>query len=456
MRVRSLPDVKLRRVPFTVAEARQAGMRWRDLQTRRWTRTSRGQYAWTGLPQDAMLKLVAVSRRMPARYAFSGLTAAWLLGLDVSWAEPIEVTVPRDAPVRARAGVKLRRVALPESDVISQRGLCTTSAMRTVCDLGSRTDVVESVVVVDMALHAGLVKRPDLLAHVATHAGAKGIKRLRRAVRLAEPRSESAMETRLRIALIRGRLPAPLVQSDLCDSKGRFIGRVDLYYPDRRLASSTTARTTRTVSMPTCADRTPFSVPAITFYDSRPPTYANPSQSRPRFVRPVPRSRVTPLVRTNTRRTRTQRVDSPDYRGGRPAHVRLNCVVPRPRTSPSWREPRRQGRAGPNPPPRPRSRSRWLQGRRCRRSTRRERASPSRVSHPASAGPARRCPTERSAPAPGRPRCRQRARSRLSRRRAARRWRSPRPRSRSSTLAPWPGPASTGAGPRRSPGKTPT
>lgn len=236
MRVRSLPDVKLRRVPFTVAEARQAGLRWRDLQTGRWTRTSRGQYAWTGLPQDAMLKLVAVSRRMPARYAFSGLTAAWLLGLDVSWAEPIEVTVPRDAPVRARAGVKLRRVALPESDVISQRGLCTTSAMRTVCDLGSRTDVVESVVVVDMALHAGLVKRPDLLAHVATHAGAKGIKRLRRAVRLAEPRSESAMETRLRIALIRGRLPAPLVQSDLCDSKGRFIGRVDLYYPDRRLA----------------------------------------------------------------------------------------------------------------------------------------------------------------------------------------------------------------------------
>ena len=41
---------------------------------------------------------------------------------------------------------------------------------------------------------------------------------------------------RLRIQLIRGRLPRPLVQSELCDSKGRFVGRVDLYYPDRRLA----------------------------------------------------------------------------------------------------------------------------------------------------------------------------------------------------------------------------
>jgi very-short-patch-repair endonuclease len=211
-------------------------MRWKELQTRHWTRTSRGQYAWAGLPQDAMLKLVAVSRRMPPRYAFSGLTAAWLLGLDVLWTEPIEVTVPRDVPVRARAGVKLRRAALPDSDVIAQRGLRTTSAMRTICDLGSRANVVEAVVMVDMALHAGLVKLPELLTHVATSVGAKGIKRLRRAVRLAAPGSASPMETRLRIALIRARLPTPEVQADLCDSTGKFIGRVDLYYPDRRLA----------------------------------------------------------------------------------------------------------------------------------------------------------------------------------------------------------------------------
>jgi len=211
-------------------------MRWRDLQTRHWTRTSHGQYAWAGLPQDPRLKLLAVSMRMPRKYAFSGLTAAWLLGFDGAWSEPVEVTVPRDVPVRARAGVKLRRAALPESDVIEKRGLRVTSAMRTVCDLGSRSDLVESVVAIDMAAHAGLVKLSELERHVATHAGTKGIKRLRRAVGLAEPRSESPMETRLRIQLIRGRLPRPLVQAELCDSNGRFVGRVDLYYPDRRLA----------------------------------------------------------------------------------------------------------------------------------------------------------------------------------------------------------------------------
>src|SRR2546421_1704038 len=120
-------EAALRRNPFTVADARQVGMRWDDLQTKLWTRMSRGQYAWTGIPRDAWLKMRAVAERMPAAHAFSGLTAAWLLGLDVSWCEPIEVTIAREVPVRARAGVRLRRAALPESDVTRRLGLRMTS-----------------------------------------------------------------------------------------------------------------------------------------------------------------------------------------------------------------------------------------------------------------------------------------------------------------------------------------
>jgi very-short-patch-repair endonuclease len=233
--VRSSSPIELRRYPFMVADARRAGLRWDDLQTRVWTRMSRGQYAWNGLTQDPRLKLQAVARRVPPRYAFSGLTAAWILGLDAAWCEPIEVTIGREVPVRARAGVKLRRAALPESDVIVRGGLRLTSAMRTVRDLGGRADVVESVVAVDVALRVGLVQMSDLLSHVATHPGEKGIRRLRRALRLADPRSESQMETRLRLELIMARLPRPSVQSELCDAMGNFIGRADLYYPDRRL-----------------------------------------------------------------------------------------------------------------------------------------------------------------------------------------------------------------------------
>jgi very-short-patch-repair endonuclease len=108
--------------------------------------------------------------------------------------------------------------------------------MRTACDLGSRRDLTESVVALDMALRASIVTLPDLVRHVGLRAGAKGIRRLRRAVALADSGAESPMESRLRVELIRGRLPRPCVQAELRHSNGSFVGRVDLYYPDRRLA----------------------------------------------------------------------------------------------------------------------------------------------------------------------------------------------------------------------------
>src|SRR5256714_8075299 len=104
MRPLSSSQADLRQGPFTVADARQAGVRWDALQTKIWTRMSRGQYAWTGIPRDASLKMRAVAERMPAAHAFSGLTAAWLLGFDFPWCEPIEVAIGREVPVRARTG----------------------------------------------------------------------------------------------------------------------------------------------------------------------------------------------------------------------------------------------------------------------------------------------------------------------------------------------------------------
>jgi very-short-patch-repair endonuclease len=124
---------------------------------------------------------------------------------------------------------------LPESDVVTINGFRTTSALRTVRDLGSGRDPVECVVAIDMAVRVGIIKMRDLVRHIETHPGEKGIKRLRLATALAEPRSESPMETRLRMALVRSGLPRPTVQADLHDRSGRFLGRADLYYPDRRL-----------------------------------------------------------------------------------------------------------------------------------------------------------------------------------------------------------------------------
>ena len=78
------------------------------------------------------------------------------------------------------------------------------------------------------------------------HDGSKGIRQFRRVVDLAEPETESPMETRLRMLLIQGRLPRPDVQVSLHDDKGRFLGRADLYYPAQRLVLEYDGGTHRT------------------------------------------------------------------------------------------------------------------------------------------------------------------------------------------------------------------
>ncbi|HKW07506.1 MAG TPA: DUF559 domain-containing protein [Candidatus Dormibacteraeota bacterium] len=173
--------------------------------------------------------------RLPREAAFSGATAAWIHGLDFDPVDPIEVTVPRIVPVRARVGVRLRRASLHEDDVVVHRGFRSTSPMRTVCDLASRRDRVESVVAIDMALHAGLVATDALAREVDRRAGTKGVRLLKRAVSLADAKAESPMETRVRVQLVAARLPIPTVQAELHDVHGTFLARVDLLYADARL-----------------------------------------------------------------------------------------------------------------------------------------------------------------------------------------------------------------------------
>ncbi|HEX6348508.1 MAG TPA: DUF559 domain-containing protein [Candidatus Dormibacteraeota bacterium] len=180
--------------------------------------------------------LHAAQLRLPASAAFSGLTAAWLHGLDVDGFAPIELTVPDRAGVSARSGLCVRRAVLPCDEVVEQRGFRTTSMPRTLSDLSGRLSLTEAVVVADLALRRRASTLDELAAHVASHAGRKGNRRLRRVAALAEPRSESQMESRLRILLVAAGLPRAEAQVTLTDEGGRQLGRVDLYYPQRRLA----------------------------------------------------------------------------------------------------------------------------------------------------------------------------------------------------------------------------
>lgn len=221
--------------PFTLAHARLAGLdRW-HLHGASWRRLGPSTYVWAGLEQSPKVRLEAARLRLPPIAAFSGRTAAWLHGIDVEPCDPIEATVPKCFGVATRSGVVIRRTSLPESDVVIVRGWRATSITRTLRELCGRLSLTEAVVIIDLALHARIVDLAALTRYIAAHAHGIGLVNLKRAVGLAEPASESPMESRLRMVLMLGGLPRPEAQVSLFDSKGLFLGRPDLYYPHHRL-----------------------------------------------------------------------------------------------------------------------------------------------------------------------------------------------------------------------------
>jgi very-short-patch-repair endonuclease len=222
--------------PFNLEEARRHGLTKDHLLGASWRRLGGGFYALRAIADDPIVVVAATSRRLPATAIFSGRTAAWLHGLDLPPCKPVEVTLPLDSHTSRLAGIAVRRSHVNASERVTRRGYPTTSVVRTLADVGRRRPLVEAVAALDMALHMRLLKSAPLHSWACAHPRYPGIARLRRAIELAEPATESVMETRLRLLLVMGRLPRPLAQVRLYDEAGDFLGRPDFYYPLHRLA----------------------------------------------------------------------------------------------------------------------------------------------------------------------------------------------------------------------------
>jgi len=182
-----------------------------------WTRLGGGYYAARGIADSPMVQLTAAMQRLPGAAVFCGRTAAWLHGLDVEPCNPSEVYLPTTSRFTR---LRIWRSRVPENEVVLRKGLRTTSIVRTLADLERRLPFVEAVVITDMALHKRLLRADQLRGRLAE---------------LADPATESPMETRLRLLLVLAGLPRPQVQVTLRDDHGTFLGRADLFYPHQRL-----------------------------------------------------------------------------------------------------------------------------------------------------------------------------------------------------------------------------
>jgi very-short-patch-repair endonuclease len=127
-------------------------------------------------------------------------------------------------------------MAFAPDEVIVLGNWLVTTAVRTAFDCARLLPLVEAVVVVDAMVHGGLITIDALLEFGRAHPGIRFVRQIPRVVELADAGSESPMESRTRLVLVLGGLPKPRTQVEVRAPDGQFVARLDMAYPEAKLA----------------------------------------------------------------------------------------------------------------------------------------------------------------------------------------------------------------------------
>lgn len=192
-----------------------------------WRRVVRNAYVdgvWGDSPE---VRLAVLRKLLPEDVAVSHRTALWLLGRDVL-GDKLDVTVGRGRHLASWPGVRMHIAALPDVEVVELDGLLRTSVARSVVDVARSESLVEAVAFGDEALRSGAATADLIAASLDVAHGLRGVVAARRVLPLLNGRSESPMESRLRMGFVLGGVEGLDVQYDVYDDDGH-AGRSDMH-----------------------------------------------------------------------------------------------------------------------------------------------------------------------------------------------------------------------------------
>ncbi|MDE8587022.1 hypothetical protein [Arthrobacter sp. NQ4] len=236
-------------LPFTFREAVDAGISRRRLRHRGLQRPSRG----VRVPDSCGRTDLAACLRpytLVTEFAAASHASAFLLwqfpGFLPGCNEPLlHVSRPDTVAIMRRPGVRGHRGQFFDDEIVSHQGLLVTSRTRTWLDCSRKMGIEELTVVAD---HLIRYPRPefegrfepyatleDLAEMLDRHKGTPGIRKARLALDLARVGSDSAQETRLRLALEHAGLPEPLLNVPTPLAPG-VVRQPDLSYPEQKVA----------------------------------------------------------------------------------------------------------------------------------------------------------------------------------------------------------------------------
>ena len=209
---------------------------WRVLQGPGFRRLAHDTYVRSTAPDSPTRLILGLLTWAGPEAVVTGWSACRWWGCEVlPRPEPmveIAVVERRQSPP---AGCRVRRCLLRDQDVVVHLGVRVTTPLRTAYDLARLVPVVDAVVAADALGGRGRFTGVDLAAFAAGLGTTRDCRKVPEVVRLMDPRSESPMESRVRVDLVRGGLPVPVSQYEVWDGR-RFVARPDLSWPEWKVA----------------------------------------------------------------------------------------------------------------------------------------------------------------------------------------------------------------------------
>ena len=230
--------------PFRVRDGLQNGLTRKHLRSaREWDAPFRGIRAPVGSSADLASRCRALATVLDEGTAFSHTTALRLLGVEVPWTladdADIHVVTQRQESRVDRPGVVAHRSRQSFLETTTVDGLLVTSPAQTFVHVGTMLRMPDDVVVLGDAM----MRRKHALTTTAALTDIaertfkiKGIAQVREQIRSMRPGTDSSTETRTRLALVDANLPCPQVNEIVRDPDGRYVKRVDLLYPQYKIA----------------------------------------------------------------------------------------------------------------------------------------------------------------------------------------------------------------------------
>lgn len=212
--------------PFLGRAAVRAGELTKHQLLTRYRAIFRNVYVPNDVAMTADLKARAAWLFAGPDAVLAGVSAAALHGtkwLDVD-APAVIVRQEKHGP----PGLTIHSYQLDSDDICIRRGMRVTTPARTAFDIGRLLPEARSVPILDALLNATKLDTIEVEKLALNRTGMRGIRQLAKALKLTDGGAESPQETRLRLALIAGGLPAPETQIEFFDECGAAYIRADM------------------------------------------------------------------------------------------------------------------------------------------------------------------------------------------------------------------------------------